>query len=266
MFSVQIEKLEAPDAEASVYIIPWDSEIFGVPVAELDSIRFKNHRSGIAIIEEISAWADRHDVHLFSTRIAQHEMQTALLLQEHGFRAIEINYRPFFGNLQETEFEDYGFQVLEADETDMERLIGIAGRVFSAGRFHNDPRIGPTLGNKRYATWMRNSYTHPRQKIEKIVEGDRLVGAFVTELRDNGAMMWWLTVLAEEFMGKGVAKPTWMTMMSHAKRLGANAIETSISSHNMIVQNLYVSLGYRFTEPLWSLHWLRKSLPGSENP
>lgn len=262
-FSYETETIAVPGAEASMYVIPWDTDIFGVPVAELDTVRFDGEESGTALLGQIASWCAAQDIHLCSCRCPQQEMKTALLLQAHGFRIVEINYLPVFTRLQDASFSDHGLTVQPASDADISRLERIAGNVFSAGRFHNDPRIGTRWGDIRYATWMRNSAAHPTQHVEKIVRGDELIGGFVTELRDDGTMYWWLTVLAEEFMGKGMAKPVWQTMMMHAQKLAASSIMTSISSHNLPVHNLYVSLGYRFTEPAWSFHWLRQPFPAA---
>jgi RimJ/RimL family protein N-acetyltransferase len=240
--------------------VPWDTEIFGVAVADLHEIRIDDWDAGENMMRAVSLWCAERDVHLCAARLPQGAMRECLLLQDHGFRVIELHLVPEFSGLAAVEFPRAGFDVEIATEADRDRLVALAGRAFTVGRFHDDPRIGRDLGNRRYSAWMAASFAHPRQDVEKVILHGDMVAVFVTELGTDGTMHWWLTALTEHCIGKGVAKDVWRTMLVHARNRGANRVTTGISSHNVIVHNLYAALGFRFTRPSFSLHWLRKPL------
>lgn len=253
-------RIETPGARATCDIVPWDTEIFGVAVANLHDIRIDDWDTGENMIRAVTRWCAERDVHLCAARIPQAAMRESVLLQDHGFRVIELHMVPELSGLAAVEFPQTGFGVVIATEADRDRLVALAGRAFAVGRFHDDPRIGPDLGNRRYAAWMDRSFSHSRQRVEKVMLHGDLVAVFVTELGDDGTMHWWLTALTENCIGKGLAKDVWRTMIAHAKSRGASRVTTGISSHNVIVHNLYAALGFRFTRPCFSLHWLRKPL------
>ena len=64
-----------------------------------------------------------------------------------------------------------------------------------------------------------------------------------------------LVALAPELSGKGLGRRIWCAVLAMHHHEGVEEVATSISSHNSIVHNLYVSLGFRFPLPEIILHW-----------
>lgn len=261
-FPVIRNEITIDGAQASFYLIPWDTEIFGVPVAQLELRNVENPQAGEVLMLQFQAWCAENDVHLCSVKCPQDQTREVFFLQEHDFRVVEIAYTPEMKCLQDIDIMETSLHVEPAFAEDEERLVALAGIVFDKGRFIADPRIGAELSNKRYATWLRNSFKSSCQKVEKIVDReDELVGFFVTETLINDTEYWHLTALVPEVIGTGISKSVWSTMMAQAQENGATCIRTSISSHNIAVHNLYIALGFRMNSPCTLLHWLRKDLP-----
>ena len=137
-------------------------------------------------------------------------------------------------------------QVAPATPQDRELLADMAAQVFRHGRFHQDPRIDPALGDRRYRTWMWNAFERPTQRVLKCLLDDAVVGFFVVESPQPGHCFWSLTGLAPGLQGRGLGKRVWQAMLRHHQAEGAHTVSTSISSHNVPVFNLYVALGFRF--------------------
>jgi RimJ/RimL family protein N-acetyltransferase len=259
-FSVVREEIVVEGARAEFYLVPWDTEIFGQPVAQLDAISIENPRAGEQLIGQFQDWCAAKDIHLCTAKFPQEKTVEILFLQEYSFRVVEIAYTPVVRGLEQLSIPATEFRVEPARPEDEEALVAIAGTAFNKGRFRDDPRIGAELSDIRYAAWMRNSFKSNRQRVEKILDGNRLIGVFVTEALVDGSTYWWLTALAADVVGKGIAKTVWWAMMAQAQRQGASAIRTGISSHNLAVHNLYITLGFRISDPCVMLHWLRKPL------
>jgi RimJ/RimL family protein N-acetyltransferase len=86
-----------------------------------------------------------------------------------------------------------------------------------------------------------------------------LVAFFVTELLPDGTCYWHLNAVAPGVQGKGYGLRAWLTMLRHARDSGARRVRTSIAARNHRALNLYARLGFRFSPPLMTFHWVRPS-------
>jgi RimJ/RimL family protein N-acetyltransferase len=57
--------------------------------------------------------------------------------------------------------------------------------------------------------------------------------------------------------GQGLGYLVWEAMMLYAKNSGCFNIKTTIAAANLPVTNLYMKLGFRFSAPEMTLHWVR---------
>jgi ribosomal protein S18 acetylase RimI-like enzyme len=179
----------------------------------------------------------------------------SMFLEERGFRFVELNYTPRLEGLQTMQVIEQGVEIVRATEQDKEVLAGMAAQVFRHGRLHQDPRIDPALGDRRYRTWMINAFSHPRQTVLKCLIDGAIVGFFVVEYPTPGHCFWSLIGLAPGLAGRGLGKRVWRAVLSKLRSDGIDVVSTSISSHNTAVFNLYVALGFRFPEPAITLQW-----------
>jgi ribosomal protein S18 acetylase RimI-like enzyme len=254
-FAHTSEALETPSLVMEYFLVPWDSEIFGRPVGQIDRLVVKDSVGANQDFGKFSDWCRAQGITLCSCRIPHDRLTESLFLQQHEFRFIELNYRPYLNGLQNRRFTSTGIEVLEACAADEDELAAMAATVFEHGRFHQDPQLGPALGNRRYERWMRNSFNHPRQTTYKCVREDQTVGFFVVEYPTDTACHWSLIGLAPGLAGKGWGTRVWQAMLEFHQTQGLDRVETSISSHNTAVFNLYVKLGFRFPLPSATFHW-----------
>ena len=256
-FAVEVKQLRSSGLDLDYYLVPWDSEILASPVAEISHIELKDAEQAGTSLAEFEDWCVANDIRLCHCRILHHQTRESLLLQERGFRFIELNYRPELRNLQSKSFATDSIEIAEANPADHDLLVEMAQQVFQHGRFHQDPRLGSDLGNRRYGVWMHNSFSHPGQFIYKCMLNGEIVAFFVVEYPAEGLSHWALIGLAPGCSGQGLGTRAWQSMMRFQKHNGIQVITTSISSHNTAVLNLYVKLGFRFPEPMTSYHWRR---------
>jgi ribosomal protein S18 acetylase RimI-like enzyme len=254
-FEYQVESIRTPALSMDYHLVPWDSDIFGQPVAQISQLRITDAMQAHRDYQPFARWCSQHAIQLCACRIPAGDMVESMFLEDQGFRFVELNYLPVLTRLQERSLESNDIQVTAAETQDREALADMAEATLLHGRFHQDPRIDPALGGKRYRAWMRNAFTRSTQQVLKCLLDGAIVGFFVVEQPQPTHCFWSLTGLAPGLQGRGLGKRVWNAVLDHHRRAGMELVSTSISSHNVAVFNLYVSLGFRFPAPSITLQW-----------
>lgn len=258
-FDYNLERLDTAAISMAYFHVPWDSETFGFPVAQIANIRVLSPAAARTDLAPFLAWMDRERIHLASCRVPYDRLTETMLLEQIGFRFVEMVLHPQLEDLQAYACRGQGLTVAPAIDADLPTIEGIAAHAFGYERFHADPRLERSLADARYVAWARSSHRHPMQRLFKVSEGDDLVAFFVTENRPGGLCYWHLTAVAAAFQGRGYGKRVWREMLDYHRREGMTRISTTIAGGNTRVLNLYVSLGFRFLPPEITLHWVRNA-------
>ncbi len=254
MFSYFEERSESPALSLCYHLAPWDRPIFQANTAAISSIHMGIGPNAAQTFDVFRDWCIGNDVKLVSCRLAQDRLIECAFLEAQGFRFIELNYRPTVGRLERFT-EDAGIVICPAVGADAAEITAIAAQIFETGRLHVDPQVGPEIGNRRYAVWAANAFRHPGQRVLKCLMGGRIIAFMVVEQPTPASRFWSLVGLAPGLAGQGLGRRVWQAMLAFHHREGAQEVSTSISSHNVAVHNLYVSLGFRFPAPAITLHW-----------
>lgn len=240
---------------------PWDTAIFGFPVLQISRMEVLDLSAGedIALFE---AARDRLEAGLVSCRLAHERLRESMLLEEHGFRFIEMVFQPELDDLQARDLGDpAGLGVALAEAADLPAVEKIAGSAFRNERFHVDPRLDSALGDQRYRQWVRSSLSHPSQRLYVVWDGGHLVAFFVTEMLADGTCYWHLNAVAPAAQGRGYGRRAWQAMLLRARVEGAKRVRTCIVARNHRVLNLYARLGFRFPPPTMTFHWVKEQRP-----
>ena len=236
---------------------PWDSAVFGYPVVQISRIEARDGATAADLAPFVAACA-AGGVGLASCRLACERLRESMLLEEIGFRFIEMVYQPEFGDLASAGPGDVqGLEVVRAGAADLAEIVEVAGAAFRNERFHVDPRLSSQLGDLRYQNWVRSSLEHPTQRLYVLREDGQLVAFFVTELLADGTCYWHLNAVAPARQGQGYGMRAWKAMMCRARIDGASRVRTSIVARNHRVLNLYARLGFSFPAPSMTFHWVR---------
>lgn len=237
--------------------MPWDSEIFGFPVAQVTRVELGDGADMPAMLEEFDAWCAEHDVRLVSCRLDHRQLRESMTLEGHGFRFVEMVYEPRLDSFENVAEPRRAIQVGSAAQSDLEAIEEIAYSAFTTGRFLLDWRLTPELSQRRYATWVRTSFETPGHAVIKAEVDRELVGFFIVEHRPDGSVYWHLTAIAPRWQGRGVGLSLWQTMLRRHKAEGATSVGTTISGHNAPAMNLYARLGFSFSSAQMTFHRLR---------
>ncbi|MCU7873408.1 MAG: GNAT family N-acetyltransferase [Candidatus Thiodiazotropha sp. (ex Lucinoma borealis)] len=254
-FDYKLEKIQTNALSMEFFLVPWDTEIMEKPVAEIRCLNVKIPKQARNEFQTFFDWCNDHKIALINCRISHDQLVESMFLQAHEFRFIELNYRPQIKNLQNLKILDDEIDIVLAEPDDRLPLAGMAGSVFQHGRFHQDPRLGVGLGNYRYKSWLLNAFELSHQKVYKFMLDQKIIAFFVIEYPEQGHAFWSLTGLAPGMQGKGLGKRVWRRMMLKHQQEGIDTISSSISSHNITVLNLYLSLVFRFPTPSATFHW-----------
>ena len=236
---------------------PWDTAVFGHPVVQVSRIEARTGASAADLAPFVAA-CEVGGVGLASCRLPHDRLRESMLLEEVGFRFIEMVFQPEFGDLQSAGPRDaQGLVVERARPEDLEEIVEVAGGAFRNERFHVDPRLPSRLGDLRYQNWVRSSLEHPSQRLHAVREGAELVAFFVTEQLADGTCYWHLNAVAPNRQGRGYGLRAWRAMMNQARLEGATRVRTSIVARNHRVLNLYARLGFSFPAPSMTFHRVR---------
>lgn len=235
---------------------PWDSVIFGYPVLQLGQIEIRGAGADqdFAVFE---AARDDNGAGLVSCRLPHDRLRESMLLEQHGFRFIEMAYHPELDRLEELALPADTLSVAPAVSADLPDVLAIASQAFRNERFHVDPRLDPALGDVRYCNWVKSSLEHPSQRLFLVRDAARLIAFFVTEMLPDGTCYWHLNAVAPDAQGQGYGRRAWQAMLVEAQKAGARRVRTCIVARNHRVLNLYARLGFRFAPPLMTFHWVR---------
>jgi RimJ/RimL family protein N-acetyltransferase len=253
-FSRELLHVERPALALDFFLVPWDTDIFGFPVGQIERIAVLGADASTDF-EAFEEWRAQQDIRLVSCRLPHDRLVESMFLEDRGFRFVEMVYSPRLDRLDTVLALPDGPQIEPATAADRAAIEEIAGTAFATGRLLLDHRIDAALSAERYRVWVRNSFENPRHAVLKAMIDDALVGFFIVEDKADGSAYWHLTAIAPGWQGRGVGTALWKGMIARHHAAGRTAVETTISAHNTPVINLYARLGFRFQPPETTFHW-----------
>lgn len=238
-------------------ISPWDTINFNFPVAVIEEFKILDKDNSLAEFSYFNKWREEKNIGIVSCRLNINQLVESIQLEEFGFKFIEVVLHPRIDNLEKLDFLDQGLKIELAFIEDIPAIQKIAEMAFKNERFHVDPRLDPTLGDKRYGAWVANILNSQNQTLLKIIDGDKLIAFFIVEVLNEGTIYWHLTAISPQYQGMGYGKKVWTSMLRYHQLSGASSISTTISVRNTRVHNLYAKLNFQFTPAEMTYHWVR---------
>lgn len=256
-FELNLRRIDTAALAMAFGAVPWDTEIFGRQVAQIAGIEVREPAGARREFQVFEDWRDRTDVAFVSCRLPHDRLPESMFLEASGFRFVELVCRPRLTGLRLLDGLAADVELVEATAADLPELETVAEDAFVTGRFRLDWRLPSTINGLGSRHWVRTSLDNPRHLVLKGMAESRLAGFFIIERTGRDRCYWHLTAVAPAFQGRGVGKRLWRSVMRHLQDQGVDVIETLISLHNTPVLNLYARLGFSFTPPDMTFHWLR---------
>lgn len=255
------EQIDTPALVMTWSLAPWDEAVCGFPVMQITTMQVldPNADTDMLLFERAR---DEIGAGLVSCRLPHDHLKESMLLEDHGFRFIEMLYVPGMDLTNFNSDRDAGLlSVRRASEVDLPTLLEIARTAFNNERFKMDPRLDPGISDQRFQNWVASSLHHATQELYVISDGARIIAFFVTELLNDGTCYWHLNAVAPDAQGQGYGRRVWLSMLHQADRAGAQRVRTSIAARNHRVLNLYARLGFTFLPPSMTFHWVKTNFP-----
>ena len=167
------------------------------------------------------------------------------ILHENGFYYCDTLIEPFCA-ARDFKLQPHPAASVSRDAA-LEPLLGICHGAFEQGRFHRDFNVERARADLRYENWLRT--LHAAGKVYGLLWEDELAGFIAHE---GGKLV--LHALGAKHRGRGLARHLWSAVCADLARQGASELTSSISATNLAALNLYVSLGFRFRNPVDVYH------------
>ena len=257
-FHLQYEELcPGNPALGTIAVIPWDSEIFGFPVASYrlpldappDDIQGMLRAS-------LSGWATANSVVLCSCAVPAAERYRRGCLPRAGFQEVDFSLQVALNGLQSTKLPEARAELREATAADHESIKRIAAAGFQHGRYHADPRFPRELADRRYSQWMANALSgdDPHDRVFVLGEPGRVQGFYHVSMEEAVSDLR-LASVAPELKGTMLGFDLYASILHVLKHRGVRRVIASISAANTAVMNVFATLGFRFSQPEMIYHW-----------
>lgn len=210
--------------------VPWDSAALGCEAYELQS-------AAPGVLAQ--ARAPGH----YTVRVDP--LADKRILHEYGFYYCDTLIEPYCAA------RDFKLQPHPAASVSRDAALGpllaICHGAFEQGRFHRDLNVERARADLRYENWLRT--LHAAGKVYGLLWEDELAGFIAHE---GGKLV--LHALGAKHRGRGLARHLWSAVCADLMRQGASELTSSISVTNLAALNLYVSLEFRFRNPVDVYH------------
>lgn len=242
-----------------IAILPWDTEIFGFPVADLELGNTHSIAANLrTFLDQLVTWTSEYQVELVSCFIPANDAILRILFAKIGFVCVDTT-------LQATKTMDAPSRSVPLDfaqADDLPELERIAETVFRFGRYHADGRFPRNLANHRYRIWVRNAFANlgPSSTIYVVRRSGRAVGFSHIEIENDNAHSM-LTAVDPELQGSRIGKELLSMRNYDLARRKIHESYGRLSVRNSRMLNLYASFGYRFSLPLAIYHWHSTNAP-----
>lgn len=265
---------ESPEL-GTVALLPWDAEIFGFRVGDYlpgppRALVGRTEDLGA----QLGAWAAREDAELVGCRVSARPAALGALIEEAGFRFIEVQLRATLPRLRAEDLRAPRLTVRTAEGADHPRIAEIAASAFVFGRYHADPRFPREAADRRYRVWIERACAAPSSGSwigvvgppgapRGFLQAEISAGPGISGATEDSVRTADIRLAAVDPESAGIAGPElFLGSLHELVRRGVSSVTARISAVNSAVWNIYASLGFRFHEPELVFHWHR---PGSKH-
>lgn len=264
MFETSYQILSAENPKwGTIAILPWDTDIFGFPVAEFkagDCVAVAEQRTAFEHL--LTNWASTHAVELIACSISGDDARWRVLLPQLGFTFVDYALTAMLTKLQAVNLPPTRVPIREASREDQAEVERIAEHAFRAGRYHADPRFPRELADLRYRCWLGNAFASLGPKSHMYLTGEpgNITGFCHINLDGDRA---YITILGvdPEFQNGTTPFGLFIGTLAQLKRAGVRHVSSKLSAMNTPIMNLAAFVGARFSQPQAIFHWHAPGAP-----
>jgi GNAT superfamily N-acetyltransferase len=241
-------------------VVPWDTEILGFPVFELDLL------GGIPQ-KRAEEWLDRwlterrsEGKSLVYCRTRWQDLEVARRLGRTQFYPVESTAKislplgRFEGPLGPSA---RGLRLRVAQLQDLPTLKEIARTAFGVDRYHQDPHIPTGRADERYTRWIERALESgdPVFAYDESGSGE-ILGFFHVRPSTPQAIDLSLAAIKSALRGSGIGAWMYQEVLRECRKRGFARAVSRVSMGNLDVVNLFARLGFSFDQSLITWHWV----------
>ncbi len=250
---------------------PWETRNLGIPSYEINvHDLYKTTSTNLA--NELDDLRKKSTHFFIFARLQKKEINFAAILEKQGFYLIESTISPYM-NLNKNEilvkFNDnkntslpirykekkITFHILTNDEKIFAKieLKKIAEESFSYDRFHLDYNCTSTIADQRFSMWVDDLIADNDVTFDVLHHNGDII-SFIA--RKNNYLI--LGGFKQKYLLAGLGEYFILNSCSILKQQNYPTVETLISVNNLLIVNLYASVGFKFKDTRYSFHFWNK--------
>ena len=257
-----IQHFPAPDGPLRFVHIPWDSDLYEFPVAQLlaEEVRLKDLEA------HVGAWLDSLSAggtpHLAVCKLGSVEIAKIRVLTQLGFYYVEciaaLRWELSRVPLLTVAGEEDNLRLRPAEVADIPRLMEIAGTAFSADRLHLDPALPQHKADERMRRWIEQS-VRGGERIDVCTEvgHPEALGFISYSKAGDRCLRVNLTAVAADLQYTSLAGGMGHRSFLSLRSAGYETLVADVSLNNLSMLNLVLSFGGRIRKVHTTLHSFR---------
>ncbi len=247
--------------------LPWDSEIFGLPMARLDHLITAAEAQPRAhlldrFLDDLVELARAQDVKHLSTRVDCADVEAVQSLERKGLRLMECLVTYLFEPRKDTlpRIKTF-YTVRQYEPRDREALVSIAERMFAdyQSRFSADPNLPREGAQRLYVEWTKNACAGTMADYLFVAEKTGTPVGFLAYRLNAHALKGAGVRIVGQSLSAVLPEATgaYIGLLKAALELGEKEhdfIEADAPLHHMTVIRSWQRLGFRLVRAKYALH------------
>ena len=213
---------EAASALGKAALLPWDTEIFGFPVA---LFRVGDEAPDNAIRKDVaphfSSWMMHHEVSVCGCVLPAGNVFWKSFLPTLGFRFVDFAIEARLRDLSSATLPPVRAVLRNPQRGDQGAIEALAARSFAHGRYFADPLFPRDLAQRRYKRWVANALAEANgpDRVYVLGEPGSVNGFFHVAVQGHEADLR-LASIAPECQGTGMGFDLYISVLHELKNLG----------------------------------------------
>jgi ribosomal protein S18 acetylase RimI-like enzyme len=214
--------------------LPWDSELFGYPVARLNE-----RHVDAKVLANAFDWCAARAVRCLYYLAAADDAPSLVAAQAAGFQFVDVRLtlaRPLTPGQAWT----VGAEISPATETDRAGLMALAPYLARVSRFSADPRFGREAAVRLYQAWLRKEAG--AVLVARAPQG--VGGCILCDVEPDGTGVISLLAVAPENGGQGLGVALCAAGLNWFVGQGCAQARVVTQGHNVASQRVYQRAGF----------------------
>jgi len=237
-----------------VSLLPWDSNFFGFPVAQIRQERLSRED-----MSKVLAFCRHYKVKLLQFKCDAHDRDSILLAEENNFHFADVRMilsLPVNQDMQEPQLIN-GIVFRQAELSDINALMKIADKLYLNSRYYFDPNFPIDRVHDFYRDWVRKAVLGQFDDLAWLIcENDTPVAFCSVRFDQNNAVIG-LVGVHSEFSGRGFGALLLQGVLSQMRKSGVDRVCVTTQGRNYPAQRLYQRVGFSIEKTQIYYHcWL----------